>query len=69
MLLMIALGTSAAFADVTPIPVFLVRSGALYVIIAIIVLIIAMFLLRRSLRKRSMINDENESEELDNDLR
>ena len=48
-LLMIVLGTSAAFADVISIPVLLVRSGALYVIIAIIVLIIALFLLRRSL--------------------
>ena len=62
-LLMIVLGTSAAFADVISIPVLLVRSGALYVIIAIIVLIIALFLLRRSLRKRSMMIDGNEAEE------
>ena len=64
-LLLIVLGTSAAFADITPIPVLLVRSGALYVIIAIIVLIIALFLLRRSVRKRSMMIDGNESEEPD----
>ena len=62
-LLMIVLGTSAAFADVISIPVLLVRSGALYVIIAIIVLIIALFLLRRSVRKRSMMIDGNEAEE------
>ena len=64
-LLLIVLGTSAAFADITPIPVLLVRSGALYVIIAIIVLIIALFLLRRSVKKRSMMIDGNESEEPD----
>ena len=64
-LLLIVLGTSAAFADITPIPVLLVRSGALYVIIAIIVLIIALFLLRRSVRKRSMMIDGNEAEEPD----
>ena len=64
-LLLILLGTSAAFADITPIPVLLVRSGALYVIIAIIVLIIALFLLRRSVRKRSMMIDGNEAEEPD----
>ena len=64
-LLMIVLGTSAAFADVISIPVLLVRSGALYVIIAIIVLIIALFLLRRSVRKRSMMIDCNEAEEPD----
>jgi membrane protein implicated in regulation of membrane protease activity len=62
-LLMIVLGTSAAFADVISIPVLLVRSGALYVIIAVIVLIIALILLRRSLRKRSMMIDGNEPEE------
>ena len=62
-LLMIVLGTSAAFADVISIPVLIVRSGALYVIIAIIVLIISLFLLRRSLRKRSMMIDGNEAEE------
>ena len=60
---MIVLGTSAAFADVISIPVLLVRSGALYVIIAIIVLIIALVLLRRSVRKRSMMIDGNEAEE------
>ena len=64
-LLLIVLGTSAAFADITPIPVLLVRSGALYVIIAIIVLIIALFLLRRSVRKRSMMIDGDEAEEPD----
>ena len=64
-LLLIVLGTTAAFADITPIPVLLVRSGALYVIIAIIVLIIALFLLRRSVRKRSMMIDGNEAEEPD----
>ena len=64
-LLMIVLGTSAAFADVISIPVLLVRSGALYVIIAIIVLIIALFLLRRSVRKRSMMIDGDEAEEPD----
>ncbi|MCR5010489.1 MAG: hypothetical protein K6A91_06090 [Clostridia bacterium] len=61
-LLLIVLGTSAAFADITPIPVLLVRSGALYIIIAVIVLIIALILLRRSLRKRSMMIDGNEAE-------
>ena len=69
-LLMIVLGTSAAFADVISIPVLLVRSGALYIIIAIIVLIIALTLLRRSIRKRSMIVDADvdadEAEESDN---
>ena len=69
-LLLIVLGTSAAFADITPIPVLLVRSGALYIIIAIIVLIIALALLRRSIRKRSMIVDADvdadEAEESDN---
>ena len=67
-LLLIVLGTSAAFADITPIPVLLVRSGALYVIIAIIVLIIALFLLRRSVRKRSMIIDGDDEEDPDNEL-
>ncbi len=67
-LLLIVLGTSAAFADITPIPVLLVRSGALYVIIAIIVLIIALFLLRRSVRKRSMMIDGNDEEEPDDEL-
>ena len=64
-LLMIVLGTSAAFADVISIPVLLVRSGALYIIIAVIVLIIALILLRRSVRKRSMMIDCNEAEEPD----
>ena len=67
-LLMIVLGTSAAFADVISIPVLLVRSGALYVIIAIIVLIIALFLLRRSVRNRSMIIDGDDEEDPDNEL-
>ena len=65
-LLLIVLGTSAAFADVTPIPVILVRSGALYIIIAVIVLIVALFLLRRSIRKRRMIIDGNGAEEPEN---
>lgn len=67
-LLMIVLGTSAAFADVISIPVLLVRSGALYIIIAVIVLIIALILLRRSLRKRSMIIDGDDEEDPDNEL-
>ena len=69
-LLLIALGTSAAFADITPIPVLLVRSGALYVIIAVIVMIVAIALLRRSVKKRRLINDGREPEEPnDNTLR
>ena len=55
-ILIAVLGTVCAFADVTPIPVMLVRSGAIYVIIAVIVIIAALILLRRSVKKRrSMI--------------
>ena len=68
-LLLAALGTSAAFADITPIPVLLVRSGALYVIIAVIVMIVALALLRRSVRKRRLHDDGMEAEEPNNDLR
>ena len=57
-LLLIVLGTSFVFADITPIPVLLVKSGALYVIIAVIVLIIALVLLGRSIRKRRSRNDD-----------
>ena len=69
-LLLIALGTTAAFADVVSLPVFLVRSGALYVIIAIVVIIVALALLRRSIRRRNMAVDGMPPEEPnDNDLR
>ena len=64
-LLLIALGTSAAFADVVSLPVFLVRSGALYVIIAIVVIVVALALLRRSIRRRNMAVDGMPPEEPD----
>ena len=62
-LLLIAMFSVTAFADITPIPVLLVRSGALYIIIAVIVIIIALVILRRSIKKRRLINDGMEPEE------
>ena len=69
-LLLIVLGTATAFADITPLPVLLVRSGALYVIIAIVVIIVALVLLRRSVRRRNMtINGMEPEEPNDSDFR
>jgi hypothetical protein len=64
-LLLIVLGTSAAFADVVSLPVYLVRTGAIYYIIAVIVIIVVLALLRRSIRRRNMAVDGMPPEEPD----